>query len=301
MKIDLDALRTLDAIDRHGSFARAAEALHRVPSAVTYTVRRLESQLEVELFDRSGHRAVLTPAGQLLLEQGRELLCQAETLEERVRRSGQGWETRLTIAVDEIIPLTGLFPLILQFDALRSGTQLQLTREIFGGTWDALIDHRADLVVGAAGDPPGGFPFGIRRLLEVPFVFAMTPDHPLAPLPEPLSVAQIGHYRAVVAADSSRRLPTRSGGIQPGQPTLVVPTVTAKLAAQVAGLGIGFLPFHLAQPYLDQGRLVRREVEHNRAPAPLSLAWRSGENGRALNWFREAIQNCPDLLHAEAR
>ena len=91
----------------------------------------IAGQLIGELFDRSGHRAVLTPAGQLLLEQGRELLCQAETLEERVRRSGQGWETRLTIAVDEIIPLTGLFPLILQFDALRSGTLVLATGIFF--------------------------------------------------------------------------------------------------------------------------------------------------------------------------
>ncbi len=301
MKIDLDALRTLDAIAEHGSFARAAEALHRVPSAVTYTVRRLESQLDVALFDRSGHRAVLTPAGELLLEQGRDLLRQAALLEERVRRSGQGWETRLTIAVDEIIPLAGLFPLILQFDSQRSGTQLQLTREIFGGTWDALIDHRADLVVGAAGDPPSGFSFGIRPLIDVPFVFAMTPDHPLAQLPEPLPADQIARYRAVVAADSSRRLPARSGGVQAGQPTLVVPSVAAKLAAQVAGLGVGFLPQHLAQPHLDAGQLVDRAVEHARAPAQLSLAWRSGENGRALAWFRDAVQACPDLLCSAGR
>ena len=103
-----EATRTLDAIETHGSFARAAAALHRVPSAVTYTVRKLEQQLDVTLFDRSGHRAVLTATGHLLLQQGRELLLQAENLEERVRRSGQGWETRLVIAVDEILPLERL-------------------------------------------------------------------------------------------------------------------------------------------------------------------------------------------------
>ncbi|ULQ45128.1 LysR family transcriptional regulator [Flagellatimonas centrodinii] len=296
MKLDLDALRTLDAIETHGSFARAAAALHRVPSAVTYTVRKLEQQLDVTLFDRSGHRAVLTATGHLLLQQGRELLLQAENLEERVRRSGQGWETRLVIAVDEILPLERLFPLILRFDALRSGTQLQLTQEIFGGTWDALIDHRADLVVGAAGDPPAGYGFGSRQLLEVPFVFAMTPDHPLASLPEPLPVSQIARYRAVVAADSSRRLPARSGGFQAGQPVLVVPGVAAKLAAQVSGLGVGFLPAFLAQPSVEAGTLVTREVETPRPPAQLNLAWRSGENGRALSWFRgEVLRHAPQL------
>lgn len=60
MRLSLEALETLDAIAEQGSFARAAESLHRVPSALTYTVKKLESDLGVTLFDRSGQRARLT-------------------------------------------------------------------------------------------------------------------------------------------------------------------------------------------------------------------------------------------------
>ncbi|HUL55837.1 MAG TPA: LysR family transcriptional regulator, partial [Usitatibacter sp.] len=67
MRISLESLQVIDAIDRKGSFAAAAEDLHRVPSAVTYSVRQLEEALGIELFDRSGHRAVLTDAGRELL------------------------------------------------------------------------------------------------------------------------------------------------------------------------------------------------------------------------------------------
>jgi hypothetical protein len=42
MRLSLDALLVLDAIDRRGSFAAAAHELHRVPSAITYTVQKLE-------------------------------------------------------------------------------------------------------------------------------------------------------------------------------------------------------------------------------------------------------------------
>ncbi len=289
MKLDLDALNTLDAIATHGSFAKAADALFRVPSAVTYTVRKLEEHLGVELFDRSGHRAVLTPVGHTLLTQGRALLQQADALERRIRQAGQGWEPRLVIAVDEIIPIEQLYPVIEQFDLLRTSSQLALTREVFGGTWDALIDRRADLVVGAPDEPPPGFSVGMKRLGHATFVFVVTPDHPLAQLPEPLSFADISAYRAIVAADSSRRLPTRSGGLQPGQTTLVVPTLDAKLKAQISGLGVGYLPLHLARPFLDSGHLVAREIEGERPPVQLNVAWRSGENGRALSWFRDAI------------
>ena len=54
MRLTFDALIVLDAIDRGGSFSAAAEALHRVPSAITYTVQKLEDDLGVQLFDRSG-------------------------------------------------------------------------------------------------------------------------------------------------------------------------------------------------------------------------------------------------------
>jgi DNA-binding transcriptional LysR family regulator len=66
VRLTLDALEVLDAIARKGSFAGAAEALHRVPSAITYTAQKLEEDLGVSLFDRSGHRAVLTEAGKEL-------------------------------------------------------------------------------------------------------------------------------------------------------------------------------------------------------------------------------------------
>ena len=58
----------LDAIDRKGSFAAAAAALYRVPSAVTYTVQKLEDDLGLPVFRREGRRSVLTPAGRVLLD-----------------------------------------------------------------------------------------------------------------------------------------------------------------------------------------------------------------------------------------
>ena len=65
--ITLEALRVLDAIDQKGSFGAAAEALFKVPSALSYTVQKLESDIGVNLFDRSKQRAQLTAAGRLLL------------------------------------------------------------------------------------------------------------------------------------------------------------------------------------------------------------------------------------------
>lgn len=90
MRITLDALAVLDAIDRKGSFAAAAKELHRVPSAVTYAVQKLESDLGIRVFERSGHRMALTPAGEELLREGRHLLRASADLEGRVKRVATG-------------------------------------------------------------------------------------------------------------------------------------------------------------------------------------------------------------------
>lgn len=290
MRLTLDALLALDAIATEGSFAKAAEALHKVPSALTYTMQKLESDLDVQLFDRSGKRAVLTPIGRLLLEQGRDLLRQAEGVERRIKRLGEGWEAQLVIAVDNIVPLRWLFPLIRDFDALGCGTRLKLSQEILGGCWDALIDRRADLAVGAPGDPPGGFGIASRDWLQIdPFVFAVAPSHPLAGAPEPLSQRELARHRVVVVSDSSRRIEARTVNVQPAQETLHVPNLEAKVEAQVAGLGVGFLPSHLAATHLLSRALIAKRVEEDRSAGSLKLAWRGGEEGRALVWFRDRI------------
>src|SRR5512147_2995436 len=145
--LTLDALQLIDAIARRGSFAGAAEEMGRVPSAVTYAVRKLESDLDVLLFDRRGYRARLTPAGDELLREGRHLLAAADDLARRVQRVASGWEQALTLAVDNIVPFEPLLPVVADFLAVAP-TQLRITSEVLGGTWDVLLSGRADLAIG---------------------------------------------------------------------------------------------------------------------------------------------------------
>jgi DNA-binding transcriptional LysR family regulator len=293
MGISLEALAVLDAIDRRGSFAAAAVELDRVPSAITYTVRRLEDELDALLFDRRGHRARFTPAGEALLAEGRALLAAAAEAEQHVRRVATGWETDLRVAVDALIPLRAVWPMAAGFyaDCARQGashTRLALSREVLGGTWDALAEGRAELVLGATGDAPPGGGYRIRTLAEASVVFAVAPTHPLAAAREPLPEAVIARHRGVVAADSSRRLPPRSFGTLSGQDTLTVPDLDAKLAAQIAGLGCGFLPFALAADAIASGQLVVRAVEVPRPLLRMQVAWRTTRPGRALAWWIDA-------------
>jgi DNA-binding transcriptional LysR family regulator len=127
---------------------------------------------------------VLNEAGRTLLDDGRHLLRAADELERRVQRIANGWEAELRIAIDAVIPVERLFPLLGAFYAAGHSTQIRLTGEVLGGTWDALATGRADLVIGAPGDMPARSGIASRPLCtHSDFVFAIAPSHPLAAWP----------------------------------------------------------------------------------------------------------------------
>jgi len=293
--ITIDALKVLDAIDRKGSFAGAAGELFRVPSAISYTVQKLEEDLDVEVFDRSGHRAVLTPAGRYLLEEGRALLQAAEALAHTTRQVAQGWETRLRIGFNSLLPAEALFPAVREFYALGVPVEVQLVEEVFAGAWDALQSRRVDLVVGADQFSKPAGAFATQALGEMNFVYAVAPGHPLADLTQPLTEDDIARYPAAVAADTSRSLPPGSAGIFQRQRALTVSNIDQKIAVQEAGLGVGWLPEARIRQQLADGRLIAKEVHDRRQPIMLHLARHSEDQGKALMWFWERLGQSPEI------
>ena len=293
MPLTLDALDILDTIDRMGSFAAASAHLNKVPSALTYTIRRLEEELDVLLFDRRGHRAKLTDAGLELLTEGRHLLRAAEALEQRVKRTATGWEVELRIALDSLIPFDAILPLVDQFSREQSGTRLRFSEEVMAGTWEALLHGRADLIIAGGQEIPEAVQmsgeFELRALGSVEWLFAVAPQHPLAAAVEPISAALLQQYRAVAVADSSRALPAMTSGLLSGQDTLTIPSLRAKLLAQVAGLGCGHLPRALAAPYLAAGSLIEKQISDPKPSGVCQLAWRRSSRGKCLAWFVQRL------------
>lgn len=296
LPLTLDALRVLDAIDRRGSFAGAASELNRVTSAVSYAVRKLEDDLGVTLFDREGHRARLTPAGQLVVERGRELLAAAGQLAADARERQDGWETTLSIAVDDVLETDTLYPFVARLQASRPGLDIRLMTEVLGGTWEALECGRADIAIaGILSRHP--LPAGIRTesLGETGFTMCCSPRHPAALEPGPLGEEALRRHRIIAVADSARVSPPLSVGLLDRQPTLTVTSFRAKESALVAGLGIGTLPAHRLAPLMASERLVPLETRMPRDPVTMVMAWRASGGGRAR---RHALKVLPDFIRA---
>ncbi|MEZ9846145.1 LysR family transcriptional regulator [Vibrio breoganii] len=288
--ISIDALRALDAIERKGSFAAAAESLYKVPSALTYTIKKLEDEVGTPLFDRSKQRAQLTAAGRLVLEHGREILLATNRLYDSVHELESGWESQIRLARDTIVPEQKIFPLISKFNNLQQKVDVNLGVEVLGGGWDALHSRRADIVIGANGELPKGL-FSTHKMGEISFVFALSPKHPLANSPKTISNEQLQDYASIVVSDTSQVLPVRDSGLFKSRQLIRVNSMESKIAAQIEGLGVGFIPTHLAKPFLESGQLVEKECAIPRPSHEIYLAWHKDQTGKAFEWFIEHLCN----------
>jgi DNA-binding transcriptional LysR family regulator len=282
-----EALEMVVTIARTGSFAAAARELGKVPSALTYSVRQLEDALDVLLFDRRSRQARLTAAGEELLREGELLLQQMHAVANRVKRVASGWEAELTVAVDKAIAPHAIFDLMEAFYALKPPTRLRMRSEVMTGTWEALSSGQADLAIGVTADRLSSQDIRFESIGEHQFVLTVAPHHPLATATEPLSNATLAAHRVIAVADTAQNLTPMTVGILPGQDVLTVPSMAAKLEAQLRGLGCGYLPEPMVRPHVAAGRLVRKEVEGPARLARAHYAWRQTQSqpGMALTWW----------------
>jgi DNA-binding transcriptional LysR family regulator len=286
------ALALLQAVAETGSFAAASRELGLVPSAVTYRIRQIEDALDVLLFDRSSRQAKLTDAGDELLREGARLLGEIDAIAHRVKRVATGWEAQLTIAVDAVISCSVMMELAQAFYALKPTTRLRLRDEALSGTLEAVTSGQADLALGVLLEPGTSSGILSKELGEILFVYAVAPHHPLAAAKEPLKDEAMRKHRIVAVADSVQQGVALTRGVLEGQDVLTVPTMRAKLDAQLRGLGGGFVPEPMARPYIQTGRLVVKEVQRSPRTIALRYAWRTSTSpGRSLQWWLGQLES----------
>ena len=152
--LNLDQLQTLIAIADRGTFAAAAQALHLAPPTVSMHIKELESRLGAELVVRGRRQADLTPAGEVLVREGRQLLLASDDLVERVRRHASGREGMVRVGVSAGIS-TRLLPRMLEALAARSpGVEIRLEAVGSAESMQRLKAGTLDIAIVASPQPP---------------------------------------------------------------------------------------------------------------------------------------------------
>ena len=292
LRVSLEQWRTLQAVVDSGGYAQAAEALHRSQSSVSYAVARLQEQLGVPLLKIEGRKAVLTSAGEAVLNRARQLVEDAAELEAFAHDLGKGWESEVRLVVDAAFPSGRLMAALKQFEPLSRGTRVQLNEVVLSGADEALLEGRADLVV--CGQVPSGF-LG-DQLIEVEFVALAHHDHALHQLGRELTHDDLRREIQVVIRDSGVHI-KRDVGWLGSADRWTVTSLDKAADALVAGLGFGWLPLHLAAPYIDQGVLAPLPLrEGQRRTVNLFMVFgQANRSGPATQKLAEILsENCCD-------
>ena len=152
--LNLDQLQTLIAIADLGTFAAAAQALHLAPPTVSMHIKELESRLSAELVVRGRRQADLTPAGEVLVREGRQLLLASDDLVERVRRRASGREGIVRVGVSAGVS-TRLLPRMLEALAARCpGVEIRLEAVGSADSMQRLKAGTLDIAIVASPQPP---------------------------------------------------------------------------------------------------------------------------------------------------
>jgi DNA-binding transcriptional LysR family regulator len=120
----LGPLRVLDAVNRAGGVARAAECLHVTPGAVSHQIRALEAALDTRLCRKVGREAVLTASGMQLASRLAELFDRVEDAVREARSGGK--ERRIRLKVIPSFAIKWLMPRLASFYESHSDIDLEV-------------------------------------------------------------------------------------------------------------------------------------------------------------------------------
>jgi DNA-binding transcriptional LysR family regulator len=276
--VTIEQLRTLRAVVEEGSFTAAARKLGRVQAAVSQSIDRLEAQLGLRLFDRSGRVPRLTQHGEAIVAAGARALEGVLALEGLVASLKQGAEATLSIVVDAMFPTVPLVAFAKDFAREHPSVALVLFTEVLSGVTAHVRDKHAAWGIAIEDADMKGL--DRRPIADVRLLPVASSEHPLAVRGGSIDPAGLADAVQIVLGEhrlEADRTGDSHGVFSPR--TWRVVDLATKYAFIAGGLGWGHLPEHVVRSDLAAGRLVELRLDAWGKVAPrrsLVLVWRRG-------------------------
>lgn len=273
-KLDWNLLHTFMIVAQEGNMSRAAETLRRTQPAISQAIKRLEGAAGIPLLERRKSGLVPTPAGRIVLEEARSIFATISRMPLAFEQAPEAVTGKITISMIDQVTSPLLDQAIADFFARYPGVDLELsvatTAAILGqlelgactlGVSDgvvpdhmrraALLREQFGLFCGSRYHLAGQTELDVNALREEPFV-GFTADV--------LGGQHMGEVTAFRAkASIGQRVRAQSSFVHQVERMIE------------CGLGIGFLPLHLAEPLVVEGRLWRLPPYDDMPSAPVHL------------------------------
>lgn len=249
-KITLEQWAAFKAVVDEGTYARAAEALNKSQSSVSYAIARLNEVLPSPALEQDGRKAVLTATGKALYRYASNLLDQAYATELAADYMASGWENLVTIVCDALTPMPPVLCALQEFSVLSPQTRIKILETSLSGTDEAVLGHGCELAI-APRIPPG---FLADPLTEIRLLPVAHRSHTLASMTH-ITESELKNHRQIVVSDSGIKREQDAGWLG-AQQRWTVSHFATSVDTVMAGLGFAFLPEHRIKHALETGELV---------------------------------------------
>jgi DNA-binding transcriptional LysR family regulator len=255
----LEQFRVFLAVVDNGGFAAAARKLGKAQSVITYSIRRMEEQTGLILFDRSHYRPKLTSAGTALLPRARLLMDNLEDFHTHAKSYADGIESEVSIVINEFADMSMVIKSLQAMHQAYPSVRVKLLLKPFGEDLELVRSGKALLGVVPEINAIGN-EFSSRQIATHQLVAVAAPQHSLAKIRETLNLAHLRGHTQIVWSRESAALSSADLGIH-SLDTWHVTDLGVKLKLLINGLGWGSMPEHYVKEFLADGRLVSLEME----------------------------------------
>lgn len=294
----LDQLRAFIAVVEMGSFRAAADTMHKTQPSISAAVKALEGQYGIQLLDRDSYRPTLTAEGNAFFKQSKKLLLQVNQLESLGHHLAQGVEQPLRLCVSQMGLTDVIVDLLKGFQEAYPNIALELSTDHLNGVQDHLIKEKSDVAIGPS--------YG----LDDRHIFVEVGKLEMTCVVHPSLLAELQAGAQKVKPQALYSLPqilvSRSAGDQ--EHRFVLPTgkrwyvndFQAKKTLVQAAMGWARMPHYMIRDSLEEGRLVRMEVENftSHSQFPLFMVrLRNQTLNHEANLFWNYVKSALKLSH----
>lgn len=253
MSFNYDEVEAIIAVVDTGSFRAAALKLHKSQSSISYIIKCIETQLNIQLFDRDGQKAKLTDAGQIIYNKSLAILKINKEIKAFSHSVAGGIETKIKLVVSAVTPNVLLMEVLKEFNAEFPKTQIELVFKVFEEPIELLLTGEADIVVTAGKQQANE----LERFKwnQIEFIPVTIPTHEAAnPLLTEEELYSLTHL--VVGGRSTLAKKSSSSLVETANVWNVTDFVV-KRELLVNGLGWGYMPKQLMERELREGILIQ--------------------------------------------
>ena len=221
---------------------------------MSYAIKKLEEELEIEIFTREGYRPQLTAEGKAIYEKAKLLLLQADELEQLGKHLSMGYEGEIRLAINAICSFSNVIKVLNRFAIENPMCPVKLSVENLGGSIERLLDREGDLVLSELVD----FNDQLEAVpwTKIKFLPVAAPGYPPSLSKSPLQKSDMLQYVQIIVSDSSQHSEKKTAGVLKGSRRWTVNDFSIKRNLLEAGSGWGMMPQHMIQKELESGQLV---------------------------------------------